>query len=213
MIQQNNTLNYWNNYFPLKNTLISHFNNCIFCDFENFNILEETNHLYLLEDNFPIVNKHLMIVSKSHVGCLGEYPVEWFDEIDLLQVKVNRIYKGSPFITYEHGRAGHCTKLLNSEIQCEHQHLHFLPLDIDISKDLDKSFKKINLNSFRDVKEAYNRHGEYLLFGNKNQIELWYDLTDIPSHYLRTLICKYSNNESKADWEFMEKSEADDDLS
>ena len=83
---------------------------CVFCYPHQLKVLLETDHFWVTLDSSPLVEGHILIHSKAHIGCAGEVESETFPE--LLEVKnqigqiIRNIYGSVSF--YEHGRAGHC---------------------------------------------------------------------------------------------------------
>lgn len=171
---------------------------CMFCDVSIPLIVGETKNLWLIRDKYPIVEGHLMIISKNHYGCMGELPIPYFNEIE----ELNSLLPYSNFIAYEHGRAGHCVKLKGSQITCHHFHLHFVPLNVDISVLLQPRFSPKIMQSFRDARRLFETLGEYLFVQRPDGQKLFYPASNrVESHLLRTLICDLIKRPSRADWE------------
>ncbi|MES2769133.1 MAG: HIT domain-containing protein [Bdellovibrionota bacterium] len=174
---------------------------CMFCELDESLIVEETSHFYLIKDKFPISENHVMIISKEHFGCVGELPSSLFGQIHSLREKLVSYFKTPNFIGYEHGRAGHCVKLKGSEVTCHHMHLHYLPLEVNIRNILKGNFteKPIQLD---DIKNHYERYGEYLYFEDVNRQGFFYPAhLHVESHLLRTLVCASANLSHRSDWE------------
>ena len=141
-----------------------HFHSCVFCEPESALLLAETENLVLMRDKFPIAPGHLMITSKQHLGCLGELPREWLAELKELRQTVQNIYPSTNYISYEHGRAGHCVKLKDSSIACHHFHIHFLPSPANIHAELEERFQTHRIGDLSEVIDLFEKHGDYLFF-------------------------------------------------
>lgn len=175
---------------------------CMFCEVDQQLVLTETKNLYLIRDKYPVADGHLMVISKGHYGCMGELPQSHFTELELLREFTQRHYQKSRFITYEHGRAGHCVKLHGSQVTCHHFHLHFLPLEVDIHPALERSYNAKPTQNLMQVREYYQKFGEYLYFENSLGLGRYYAATHhVQPHLLRTLVCQASGLDQRSDWE------------
>lgn len=171
---------------------------CMFCDIDPSLIIAETENMWLIRDKFPIVPGHLMVISKDHYGCMGELPILFFKEIDQLRNQISYRW----MISYEHGRAGHCVKMKESQITCHHFHLHILPLNADIRFDLEPRFVPHPMTALVQVPRLFETLGEYLFFEQACGNKLFYPASGkVESHLLRTLVCKAINRNERADWE------------
>lgn len=180
---------------------------CMFCYVEKNLIIKETENFYLIKDKYPIIKNHLMIISKNHIGCLGEVPDSQLSEFNKMIDYALCFLNLPDFITfYEHGRAGHCVKLKNSEITCHHFHFHILNQKTDVASTLIKNFDANPIFNISEVKKLYERKGNYLLYGSCLEDLKFYPSQSgfVPSHYLRTLICHSLNLENRSDWEKLE---------
>lgn len=176
---------------------------CLFCKPSSpKKILIETPKFYVTYDDSPLIEGHVMIHSKVHYGCSGELPEE--DFVEFIQIKsqlqelIESIYGVCSF--YEHGRAGHCS-ILNSDVLCEHFHLHALPLRADIASKIENHFEEITLDSLSLLHEYYEQYDQYLLYENENGIRFYPVQGEIPSHFLRTVISEEIGKPERADWQ------------
>lgn len=177
---------------------------CMFCDVDGGLILAQTDNFYLIRDRYPILEGHLMVISKGHYGCMGEIPIPLFNEIEALRGEAEAYYEGKKYIVYEHGRAGHCVKLSGSQVTCHHFHLHFVPLDVNIHPVLIERYVAKKTTSTSHVPELYNRFGEYLYFENSLREGFYYPATQhVESHLLRTLVCIAADLVHRSDWEVL----------
>ena len=171
---------------------------CMFCEVDRSLIVAETENLWLIRDKFPVIDGHLMVISKDHYGCMGELPAKFFEQIESLRAALPYSKK----IAYEHGRAGHCVKLKGSQITCHHFHLHFLPLDVDIRADLEPRFSATPFASLDETPRLYETLGEYLFVELSNGEKFFYPASGrVESHLLRTLVCEAADRSHRSDWE------------
>lgn len=180
---------------------------CLFCELTEHILLFSTNYFNVVLDNFPLVEGHILILSKSHFGCAGEVPEDFFDELVELKAtvaqQIGRAYAAPSF--YEHGRAGSCVTFGQDDRLCHHFHLHALPLPTacDITQQLQQQFFQHKaVASFAQIPHLFQRYGEYLYFENSLKQGIFYPVAQkIPSHLLRTLIAQGLGHEERADWE------------
>jgi diadenosine tetraphosphate (Ap4A) HIT family hydrolase len=95
---------------------------CIFCRRDSLDIiLAETEHFFVLADNAPLVEGHLLIVPREHYACFGAVPAALDEELLVLKTRVARfcatVYRSASF--FEHGVFGQSVA---------HAHLHAVPL-------------------------------------------------------------------------------------
>lgn len=98
-------------------------------------VIEETPHHVLLPDIGPLVEDHLLVVSKSHVSSYASLPEEghaadYESLVGRVIGKMEELHPGYKAITFEHGvgfvdgqliRCGGCGRT-------DHAHLHVLPV-------------------------------------------------------------------------------------
>ena len=184
----------------LKSTL------CTLCNLDPELVLLTTKDLLVICDPFPLVEGHLMIVTKSHYACAGELPLQVLERLELLKKKLSRLMLDhfGRITLYEHGRAGSCTLVESEELICHHFHLHMLPFN---SKSLDVSASlkvpQISIKSLVEVKVLFDKFGNYL-FHQKNFHEgTFYRVGNntIQPHLMRTLIANALEQPGRADWQ------------
>jgi diadenosine tetraphosphate (Ap4A) HIT family hydrolase len=129
---------------------------CVFCEREALDIiLAETEHFFLLADNAPLVEGHLLIVPREHYACFGAVPEALDDELLALKAGVARfcaeVYQPASF--FEHGVFGQSVS---------HAHLHAVPLGpsgLRIHELATPDGRAVS--SPADVRAWYEAHGHY----------------------------------------------------
>jgi diadenosine tetraphosphate (Ap4A) HIT family hydrolase len=177
---------------------------CIFCQQKFTKILFSTPEFVISLDDFPLSEGHLLLFSKDHHGCGGELPKQPLSELVTLKNKAASILRQQygTVIFYEHGRAGHCVSFGPDQHLCHHFHLHALPIHHDISDKLAEQFQRVNMASYADIDNYFNKFGEYLFFENNAQEAFFYPVVNaIQPHLLRTLIAHALAAPERADWE------------
>lgn len=176
---------------------------CVFCAPRQKKILTETEHFFITYDASPLLEGHVDIHTKEHIGCSAEIDPEVYEEFITLKKwigdMITEMYGHVSF--YEHGRAGHCSMTLNG-VECHHFHMHALPLAEDISTDVSKMFKPIMLIDENEIPVLYERYDQYLYFENTSGEKFFYPANKpLPSHYLRTVIANAIGKPERSDWE------------
>lgn len=129
---------------------------CVFCRRDTLSgILYETEHFFLLADNAPVVEGHVLILPRAHFACFGAVPADL--DIELLQLKAQvtnfcrETYRAPIF--FEHG-VYHQTVY--------HAHLHAIPVDSfpeDVAALAVDS--GAHVESQADIRAWYQTHGHY----------------------------------------------------
>lgn len=177
---------------------------CVFCNIESKLKIHTTKNFLVLLDPYPLIEGHLMICSQKHYGCVGELSEKMLEEIDFLKQAVTAIIKKTykSVCIYEHGRAGGCISTNPNNRMCHHCHLHILPFEGNLNKDLKLRFEEKKMDNFSEIKECYEGYGEYLyvedLYGKKTFYPV--NENEVPVHYFRTIISEYLGKPYLADW-------------
>ena len=83
-------------------------------------------------------------------------------------------------------------------------HLHFLPISIELYAFIDKKFQSYSIE-FSDLPDLYNSYGNYLLVGDSSSEYHFFNVekidTELPPHYLRSIIASTIGCNEKANWE------------
>jgi len=97
---------------------------CPFCERRDLELtLAETEHFYLLADNAPLIEGHLLLVPHGHYACYGAVPAAYEAEFAALKWRAARFlataYRAPTF--FEHG-------VFRQTVF--HAHLHALPFGV-----------------------------------------------------------------------------------
>jgi diadenosine tetraphosphate (Ap4A) HIT family hydrolase len=182
-------------------------NDCVFCHVDPALLIAESKSFFVIRDPFPLMEGHIMIVSKTHYGCVGELPPEQMHELndlkDHFSTKIHDSFGEVSF--YEHGRAGTCqaSEGANAMPTCHHMHLHAIPLDSPIQKILEGQYLQISQKSFLDIPENFYRFGNYIFFENGRFGSYFFAADDsyVAPHLMRTLIAEIQGKPELAKWE------------
>lgn len=161
---------------------------CRFCNPpEKERILYEGKDFYVMLSLGPIVEGYLLLISKKHLSCCAEIPVELTEEFDFLYNRITKIqqevYGGS--VAYEHGRAGSCMVLTEGSKHCYHAHMYFLPYPIHMNFAVSKDFDDIPLESLEIFRSCYKNKSNSYLYIDDGIKSMYIVDTQIRRQYLR----------------------------
>ena len=98
------------------------------------NCLLETENFYVVPDNYPVADYHILIIPKEHYMSYSTLEDNKSFELDAIVKTISTITKSSNFILFEHGS----NNVKNIQKPCGnslyHAHLHFIP-DVQLNKD------------------------------------------------------------------------------
>ena len=118
--------------------------------------LGETAGFHLLCDAHPLVKGHVMLISKRHLSCVGEYPPALLAEFEVLYERC-LAFVGDHFgppAAFEHGVLGQTVF---------HSHVHVLPFDggmRDLVPEGESHYEE--LATLAALSELYRDRGGYL---------------------------------------------------
>lgn len=138
---------------------VGHTKACPFCARSALEVvLMETSQLYVLVDNAPLVEGHLLIVPKRHWPCYGNVPTHCDDELDATKRRVADFLAQTyqPACFFEHG-------VFRQTVF--HAHLHAFPLGPRaVTPDLVAEATHLGGSAVRaqdDIRSWYAANGQY----------------------------------------------------
>nr|VFJ47921.1 MAG: Diadenosine tetraphosphate (Ap4A) hydrolase [Candidatus Kentron sp. FM]VFJ48031.1 MAG: Diadenosine tetraphosphate (Ap4A) hydrolase [Candidatus Kentron sp. FM]VFK07686.1 MAG: Diadenosine tetraphosphate (Ap4A) hydrolase [Candidatus Kentron sp. FM] len=153
----------------------------------NLFILKTINFL-VIPDVAPLVEGHVLIISKNHYPCFGAMPPEHLREaVDIKRKMKQALTAGyrTP-VFFEHGPvssdgvAGSCV---------DHAHLHCLPTDKEFSFLIAPNHNRTEITSFTQLAKYTENGLSYLFYESREEDLSIYPLDskndDIPSQHLR----------------------------
>lgn len=173
--------------------------NCDFCSLSEKIILNEFEFFYLVADPYPLCDGHMMIVAKEHYGCLGEMPLNKIEQCrEILEFLKEQFPQ---YLIFEHGRAGVCLKNAFG-ISCDHMHVHFLPLTLDLHLTVSKEYSFETINQLTELQNYFHAYGQYVFLQVKDQSYCYLVQGRVmPPHMMRTKIAALLKSESLSNWE------------
>jgi diadenosine tetraphosphate (Ap4A) HIT family hydrolase len=173
------------------------------CTRQFYREIVETPRFYVVHNEFPLVEGHLLIISKEHKGSTGCLTDSALVELNIIKTRVAQVlrdlYGSAAF--YENGRRTCCIARNEDRHITNHFHLNALPFPGDISEQLRSSDHKEvvthNLFSLRGNKGVY-----YYFEGNDGRC-FFYDLSQRPAEHnmLRRLISAQLGKPEIAGWD------------
>lgn len=180
-------------------------NYCEYCnlckEFEiKKNILYQTESLFVAPSIGQIVEGYLLICSKKHYISLGSFPENLFSELEKTQKLVKKVLSENYIapIFFEHGPASAIKK---GGCCIEHAHLHAVPVDVDVSKELSKYFKPEPINNLVELRAQFQTGIPYFFYENRIGKRFVFPVSEIvPSQYIRRIIAVKIGRKDKWSW-------------
>lgn len=176
---------------------------CPFCDPSSgvhAHLLEERKYFRILCERHPLTPGHILVVSKSHFSCIGEYPAPVFNEFQRifsqLTAFLNREY--GAVCVFERGRI---------QRAIFHSHVHFLPFQGRPDQIVTEGWKHVApLHSLEQLRYAFEEDNGYLFFALKDK--LWLADPNIGApRFFRERIARALGTPEKGNWKGMAKDE------
>lgn len=137
---------------------------CPFCDFDVLwsNLVDQTDNFWLVCDQQPVAEGHLLIVPKKHWPCFGDVPPGLDGEFLALKEDVHHFLKEqhSTPVFFEHGKIGQTVA---------HAHLHALPTLRTILPVLRGQPGFVEINGLAALRRYYRAYGRYLYYDEGGQ--------------------------------------------
>jgi len=139
--------------------------NCPHCDIRSqafTHKIEETKNFYIVCDNHPLKEGHILIIPKKHLSCVGAYPKDISRDFLKLNEKVSKFlfdnYQSAS--SFEHGIFGQTVF---------HSHIHYLPFH-GKALDIVPENKFFIMKDLSELKDLLKRDGGYLFFSLNNTL-------------------------------------------
>jgi len=173
---------------------------CLFCRMANVEeyMLSSWNNFIILADKYPLVEGHILVITKEHVRAVGDLLPEKLQELPEIINTIRNFYcthNYDEFVMFEPGLNGQSVF---------HSHIHFLPGSYSISKALQiMGFTIVALAKVEELIDFYKKHGNYLFWLENNQMFVCVDeeiKTKINPSFFRHLIAGQLMKSDKIDW-------------
>ena len=143
---------------------------CIFCNYELIkdDILFNSNNFFVKVGVGILAPGHIMLITKSHIKCFAQLPVNFRKEFLTLKENIFKKIKTNfhaPII-YEHGIYSQSIK---------HAHIHFIPQRNDfynlnnIKEKLSNNMKITRINNLFDIENVFKSEGSYFYIEENNE--------------------------------------------
>jgi diadenosine tetraphosphate (Ap4A) HIT family hydrolase len=154
-------------------------------------VILETEHFLLLPDISPIVQGHILLISKDHLSCFAQLPIcmlkEFRDVRDQAVSLIAATY--SEPLLFEHGSS---TDTRYSGVCVQHAHIHVIPVRAPVEEWLEEFGELVPFDLFT----SYNRHDlpeDYLWY--RNQIGSEYLVSKfsdpVPCQFIRRALARH----------------------
>lgn len=177
--------------------------NCRFCfppDKER--ILKKTKNFYIMLSLGPIVEGHMLIITKSHIPLfqsLSEHLVIEFLAIKRVVRKIfNEKYGGCIF--FEHNLSS--TSITKRDTPHDyHAHLHCVPTDADILQDIKEFLIPTQVANWDSLRDYARRFSESIYYEDNNGNMYIFPVNKhLRKQFLRYLLAKKLGVPERADW-------------
>lgn len=133
--------------------------NCPSCDANSSTfefVLERTKYFHVICDPNPLTEGHLLIISKDHLPCVGEYRGSVLNEFMALDKLVSKfvLENYGSVSSFEHGKFGQTIF---------HSHTHYLPFNGSAEDIITEGRDKLStIRGIKDLQKYYRKDGGYL---------------------------------------------------
>ncbi len=178
---------------------------CRFCKPpEPERILFSGDHVYLMLSLGPLVEGHVLAISREHVSCCGALSGVAANEFDHLLLKVESVLEQAYgcALFFEHGRTGTSLPGLVTGTHCHHAHVHCIPSEAELTSVLDAQFHGSAVTGWHQLRESYRGCGRAYLFADDALRRRLYFVNDedVPSQLLRRELARLLGHEERTDW-------------
>lgn len=164
---------------------------CEFCQRSNLAayILKETPAFLIATDHAPLVEGHLLIITKQHYTCYGVVPAELDAELFALKREVQQFLTQyyAPVVFWEHG-------IFRQTVY--HAHLHCFPFGT-VEYDISQGLHATVVHGQEDIRRWYASRGQYFFMEN-GQITLLF--APVMEHYwqvIKTIFAQAASRSGK----------------
>jgi diadenosine tetraphosphate (Ap4A) HIT family hydrolase len=158
--------------------------NCEFCHRSNLAayILKETPAFLIATDHAPLVEGHLLIITKQHYTCYGAVPAELDAELFALKREVQQFLTRyyAPVVFWEHG-------IFRQTVY--HAHLHCFPFGT-VNYDLSQGLHDTVVHAQKDIRRWYASRGPYFYMENGQDALLFTPEIDRYWQIIRTIFAQ-----------------------
>lgn len=186
---------------------------CSYCDKLTPLIICESTYFYVTVAIGSYVEGYVQLCAKSHrTAATGVLSYER-EELELMKSVINETYKKvyqTEGIAFEHGQAGSClwgeNRKKNMMSLCHHMHVHYLPIEIDISNEIKRLFDEVyrvkDIYEMMKVRTDILQAEQYLYFQTKYKTGFMYNVNgkNVPRQFLRRCVANKLKIPEKANW-------------
>jgi diadenosine tetraphosphate (Ap4A) HIT family hydrolase len=185
---------------------------CIFCDIaDGFASAQLPENRVIAQDRLvfakpalgQFVEGYILIISREHLRAFGAMNSEGLAEVELFKQKLcqslRRAY-GADILVFEHGCGQSMTQRAGACIDHAHLHVLPLPLHVPLERALTRRFRTWKIGSLRDLATHEKANGPYIYLESKDKCLLFEVDVELPSQYMRRLICAEGGMADIWDW-------------
>jgi diadenosine tetraphosphate (Ap4A) HIT family hydrolase len=177
--------------------------NCRFCfppDKER--ILKKTKNFYIMLSLGPIVEGHMLIITKKHIPSFQRLPKHLVAEFLAIKGAVKKILSEEygDCIFFEHNLSS--TSITKRETPHDyHAHLHCIPTDVDILEGIKEVLTPIHVDNWYSFGVHAGRFSESIYYEDNNEDMYIFSVNrHLRKQFLRYLLAKKLGVPERADW-------------
>ena len=155
-----------------------------------------TGEFRVVCDMHPLTEGHLLIIPKKHVGCVGAFPTDLYNEFFILYKQFSKFIKSTYgyVSTFEHGVIGQTVF---------HAHTHILPFHGNVSAVIFEGSTYVEkFNDQAKLKDVFEKKGKYLFFSLQEVNYLVNTILGKP-RFFRDRFAKALGVENRGNWKTM----------
>lgn len=167
-------------------------------------LVYEDENIFVMPDIAPLTVGHLLIISKKHYQGYGNADLETLSSVKTFLKYYKHKIGGRSFTIFEHG----ATIAYHAGASIDHAHIHIVPFEIDMQRELEADFGKKIRCDLLGLKEFAAKKQCYLYFQSGcEQLGYAYLVGEIESQYLRKVANKFIRKTDEFNWKRIYKKE------
>ena len=173
---------------------------CI-CSKKQEEIIFQTENFYIRPSLGHLVEGYLLVCSKKHLTNLSELPENQMEELEKIKKSIRKLIQenySKKVIFFEHGpiKDGIIGK------SCiDHAHLHAVPFEEDILRELTKNFTLTEIGKLKEIVSQRENNKPYLYYENQEERKFLIEVKfPLPSQYFRQIIASRTKEPYKWNW-------------
>ena len=165
-------------------------------------ILKKTKNFYIMLSLGPIIEGHMLVITKKHIPSLQSLPEYFITDFlaikDVVRNILNDEYGGCIF--FEHNLSS--TSITKRDTPHDyHAHLHCVPTDVDILEYIKVFLTHIHVNNWQSLEDQARRFSESIYYENNSKDMYLFSVNKhLRKQFLRYVLAEKLGVPEKVDW-------------